>query len=88
MTLILVAVSIPLTTTRLDEARAAGPAASTAVTTLDHLEAAVLAVGGHRGVYPCKTSFAAVNHGVQTALAWKLHVTLERVGTAHARPGS
>jgi hypothetical protein len=87
VTVILVAVSIPLTTKRLDEARAAGPAANTAVTTLNHLEAAVIAVGGHRGVFPCKTSFAAVNHGVQTALAWKLHVTLERVGTSMHAPG-
>jgi hypothetical protein len=84
---VLVAVSIPLTTQRLDEARAAGPAADTAVTTLDHLSAAVAAVGGHDGVFPCKTSFAAVNHGVQTALAWKLHVTLERVGTSMHAPG-
>jgi hypothetical protein len=85
--LALLAISIPLSTQRLSEARAAGPAAQTAVTTLDHLDAAVAAVGGHRGVFPCKTSFAAVNHGVQTALAWKLHVTLERVGTSMRAPG-
>jgi hypothetical protein len=87
VTVVLVAISIPLTTKRLDEARAAGPAADTAVATLSHLSAAVAAVGGHRGVFPCKTSFAAVNHGVQTALAWKLHVTLERVGTSMHAPG-
>jgi hypothetical protein len=85
--LVLVAVSIPFITKRFAEARAAGPAASTAVRTLAHLDAAVAAVGGHRGVFPCKTSFAAVNHGVQTALAWKLHVTLERVGTTMHAPG-
>ncbi len=84
---ILIVVSIPLTTQRFAEARAAGPAASTAVTTLSHLDAAVAAAGGHRGVFPCKTSFAAVNHGVQTALAWKLHVTLERIGTSMHAPG-
>ena len=83
----LVAISIPLTTQRFAEARAAGPAADTAVTTLNHLDAAVAAVGGHAGVFPCKTSFAAVNHGVQTALAYKLHVTLERVGTSMRAPG-
>jgi hypothetical protein len=87
VTVVLVAVSIPLSTQRLSEARAAGPAAETAVTTLNHLDAAVAAAGGHRGVFPCKTSFAAVNHGVQTALAWKLHVTLERVGTSMRAPG-
>ena len=51
------------------------------------VNAAVAAVGGHAGVFPCRTSFAAVNHGVQTALAWKLHVTLERVGTTMHAPG-
>ncbi|MBV9336548.1 MAG: hypothetical protein JO243_11715, partial [Solirubrobacterales bacterium] len=45
------------------------------------------AVGGHHGVFPCKSSFAAVNHGVQTALAWKLHVTLGRVGTSMRHQG-
>ena len=47
--------------------------------------AAVAAAGGTTAVLPCGSSFAAVNHGVQTALAWKLHVTLERVGTSDAR---
>jgi hypothetical protein len=87
VTLVLVAVSIPFTTQRISEARAAGPAAEQAVSTLQHLDAVVAAVGGHRGVFPCKSSFAAVNHGVQTALAYKLHVTLERVGTSMHAPG-
>ena len=47
----------------------------------------VRAVGGRAGVYPCRSSFAAVNHGVQTALAWKLRVTLGRVGTSLHKPG-
>jgi hypothetical protein len=84
---ILVIASIPFTTTRVDEARAAKPAASQAVSILNQLSRAVAAVGGHTGVFPCKSSFAAVNHGVQTALAWKLHVTLERVGTSMHAPG-
>jgi hypothetical protein len=84
---ILVLISIPFTTTRVSEARAAFPAASQAVTRLDQLSQAVAAVGGHDGVFPCKSSFAAVNHSVQTALAWKLHVTLERVGTVMSAPG-
>jgi hypothetical protein len=83
----LVLVSIPFTTSRWAAAWAAKPAAAQAVSTLDQLSAAVAAVGGHRGVFPCKSSFAAVNHGVQTALAWKLHVTLNRVGTAMSAPG-
>jgi hypothetical protein len=84
---LLVAVSIPFTTTRVTEARAAGPAATQAVSILGQLSRAVAAVGGHKGVFPCKSSFAAVNHSVQTALAWKLHVTLERVGTRMSAPG-
>jgi hypothetical protein len=47
----------------------------------------VAAVGGHARVFPCRSSFTAVNHGVQTALAWKLHVTLGRVGTTLRHQG-
>jgi hypothetical protein len=83
----LVAVSIPFTTTRIDQARAQKPIASRAVRRLDQLGAAVAAVGGHGAVYPCRSSFSAVNHAVQTALAWKLHVTLGRVGTSMRHPG-
>jgi hypothetical protein len=86
-TVVLVAVSIPLSTNRIDEARAQKPIASRAATRLDQLSAAVAAVGGHRAVYPCHSSFAAVNHGVQTALAFKLHVTLDRVGTSMRHQG-
>jgi hypothetical protein len=78
---LLIAISIPFATSRIDTARAQKPLADKAVTRLDQLSAAVAAVGGHRRVFPCRSSFAAVNHGVQTALAWKLHVTLGRVGT-------
>ena len=84
---VLVIVCIPFTTTRFTEARAAEPTASRAVSILDQLSQAVAAVGGHRGVFPCKSSFAAVNHSVQTALAWKLHSTLERVHTVMSAPG-
>jgi hypothetical protein len=61
-----------------------------AVRRLDNLSAAVAAVGGHDGVFPCKSpvqSFAAINHSLQTALAFKLHSTLERVGTVMANEG-
>ena len=84
---VLVAVSIPLTTSRISLARAQRSIADHAVTRLDQLSSAIAAVGGHRAVFPCRSSFSAVNHGVQTALAWKLHVTLGRVGTALRKPG-
>jgi hypothetical protein len=84
---VLVLVSIPFTISRVNTARAAEPIAARAVTRLNQLSDAVAAVGFHRGVYPCHSSFAAVNHGVQTVLAWKLHVTLERVGTSMRHQG-
>jgi len=84
---LLVIVSIPFTTTRISDTRAAEPAAALAVTTIDQLGAAAVAAGGHAGVFPCGSSFAAVNHSAQTALAWKLHVTLDRVGTSMRAPG-
>jgi hypothetical protein len=82
-----VVLTIPFTGGRLNEARRQDRVASQAVTRLDQLTAAVAAVGGHARVYPCKSSFAAVNHGVQTALAYKLHVTLGRVGTSMRHQG-
>jgi hypothetical protein len=84
---VLVAAVVGLATTRIDTARAQKAIAARAVKRLDGLSAAVAAVGGHQGVYPCRSSFASVNHSVQTALAWKLHVTLGRVGTSMTHPG-
>jgi hypothetical protein len=84
---VLITTSIPLASSRIDTARAQKALADKAVQTLDQLSAAVRAVGGHQGVFPCRSSFSAVNHGVQTALAWKLHVTLGRVGTSLRKPG-
>ncbi len=84
---VLIGVSIPFTTTRISTARAQEPIASRAVTRLDELTQAVNAVGGHDAVFPCRSSFVAVNHSVQTALAWKLHVTLGRVGTSMRHQG-
>jgi hypothetical protein len=85
--LVLVAVSIPFTTLRISVARAQEPIAALAVTRLDQLSTAVAAVGGHDGVYPCPISFAAVNHSLATALAWKLQVTLGRVGGSMVHQG-
>jgi hypothetical protein len=85
--LVLLAVSVPFATTRVSAARAQQRIASRAVIRLDQLSQAVAAVGGHNAVYPCHSSFVAVNHSVQTALAWKLHVTLGRVGTSMRHQG-
>jgi len=83
----LVAISIPASSSRISDARAQEPAAALAVNTLNQLTDVVKRVGGHGAVYPCKSSFAAVNHGVQTALSWKLHVTMGRIGTTMRHPG-
>ncbi len=87
VTVVLVAISLALSSGRLDEARAQPAQARAAVTRLDQLSEAARAAGGHHGVFPCRSSYAAVNHGVQTALAWKLHVTLGRVGTSMRHQG-
>ncbi|MFZ0976877.1 MAG: hypothetical protein WAN22_31960 [Solirubrobacteraceae bacterium] len=87
LTAVLVAITVPWVGGRINEASAEEKIASQAVTRLDQMTAAVAAVGGHAGVFPCKSSFAAVNHSVQTALAWKLHVTLGRVGTSMRHQG-
>jgi hypothetical protein len=87
LTAVLVAITLPFVGGRITEASAEEKIASQAVTRLNQMTAAVAAVGGHQGVFPCKSSFAAVNHSVQTALAWKLHVTLGRVGTSMRHQG-
>ncbi len=83
---VVIAVCLPFTANRIDLVLQERTAAR-AVTRLDQLSAAVAAVGGPHQVYPCHSSFVAVNHSVQTALAWKLHVTLGRVGTSMRHQG-
>jgi hypothetical protein len=63
------------------------PEAALAVRTVNAMDRAVTAVGGARAVLPCRSSFVAVNHAAQPALAWDLHVGLQRVGTAMSAPG-
>lgn len=61
--------------------------AALAQRTLTGMERALRAAGGPARVLPCPTSFAAVNHAAQPALAWDLHVPLQRVGTAMTDQG-
>jgi hypothetical protein len=81
------AICIPFSTAQLAVAKGDQRNATDGVWLLNELTKAVAAVGGKTGVLPCKSSFTAVNHSAQTALAWKLGVTLQRVGTAMAAPG-
>jgi hypothetical protein len=55
--------------------------ASAAVTRIDALGTAVAALGGRAHILPCGSSVVTINHSMQTALAWKLGTTLERVKT-------
>ena len=84
---VILAASVPFATARIDAVSTASDNANRAVKLLNQLSSAVHAAGGKAGVLPCRTSVTAVNHAVQTALAWKLHVTLARVGTSLRRPG-
>jgi hypothetical protein len=56
-----------------------------AVRKQDELTRAIAVMGGRAGVLAC--GGVAVNHTAQTALAWKLHARLDRVGTQLDRPG-
>ena len=63
---------------------------NTAVARLNSLDVAIAALGGRTAIFPCKLaqhSYVAINHSLQTALAWHLHSTLERVGTRMSFPG-
>lgn len=61
--------------------------AALAQRTLAGMRRAVRAAGGPARVLPCPTSFAAINHAAQPALAWDLHVPLQRIGTAMTDQG-
>jgi hypothetical protein len=81
------AVSIPFAVGRVSHAFKEKGEADTAVRFTNQLSDAVGVVGGRGRVMPCSTSVAAVNHTMQTALAWILHVRLARVKTVLRSPG-
>lgn len=54
----------------------------------DDLRAAIAVAGGRPALQRCAlTGWVAVNHVAQTALAWELHVNLDRVALVASRPG-
>lgn len=68
-------------------ARAQEPLAASAQKRIDQLGQAVARFGGKRALLPCRSSVVTINHSLQTALAWKLGTTLERVQTVLSTPG-
>jgi len=78
---VLVAIAVPFFAGRVS---AAGPEmriTHRAVSIYNQMVAAVHAAGGTKAVFPCPSSRAAVNHSVQTSLAWALRVPLTHVFT-------
>jgi hypothetical protein len=63
------------------------PLAAQAVKRIDSLGRAVRLLGGRRALLPCASSVVTINHSLQTALAFKLGTTLERVQTVLRVPG-
>lgn len=76
---VLVAVAVPFLDGRVSEATTEVHTARQAVRIYDQMVAAADEVGGPKRIFPCPTSYAAVNHTVQTSLAWALTVPLTRV---------
>jgi hypothetical protein len=79
--------SVHFVSARWTLAREQEPLAALAVNRIDRLGQAVAALGGHDRILPCASSVVTVNHSLQTALAWKLGTTLERVQTVLQQPG-
>jgi hypothetical protein len=85
---VLVAISVAGSWERISDARANVGLAAQAARMIAGLDRAATAAGGTTGVLPCgDRSFVAVNHSLQTALAWELHVDLERVSGVMNAPG-
>jgi hypothetical protein len=85
---LLVAIFIAGSWGRIADARANLGLASQAARMIAGLDRAAAAAGGGARVRPCGArSFVAVNHSLQTALAWQLHVGLEQVHPVMSAPG-
>jgi hypothetical protein len=84
---ILIGVCVPFALGRVRDAWHEKSEADLAVRFSNQLSDAVGAAGGRHKVIPCATSVAAVNHTMQTNLAWILHVRLSRVKTVLREPG-
>jgi hypothetical protein len=84
---LLIAACLPFAAGRVSGAVNEKQQADQAVTIGSQLTAAVRAAGGPRRLLPCRRSVAAVNHTMQTQLAWILKTPLARVETSLRHPG-
>jgi hypothetical protein len=84
---LLTALCVPFADGRVRDSWHEKSEADLAVRFSDELSGAVAVAGGRARVVPCNTSVAAVNHTMQTELAWILHVRLSRVKTVLREPG-
>jgi hypothetical protein len=78
---VLVAIAVPFFAGRLDAASTEKHTADQAVDIYRQLVAAVHKAGGAGRIFPCQKSYAAVNHTMQTGLAWALSAPLTQVHT-------
>ena len=81
-----VAATAPFAVGRVRGAVAEKHQADLAASITSQLDAAVRAAGGRHRVLPCRASLAAVNHTMQTELAWTLSAPLSRVKTSIRSP--
>jgi hypothetical protein len=78
---VLVAIAVPFFAGRVSAATPEKRISQRAVSIYDQMVAAVHKAGGTKAVFPCPTSRAAVNHSVQTGMAWALRAPLTHVLT-------
>jgi type II secretory pathway pseudopilin PulG len=78
---VLVAIAVPFFAGRVSAASPEKRITQRAVSIYNQMVSAVGDAGGTKAVFPCSTSRAAVNHSVQTSLAWALRTPLTHVAT-------
>jgi hypothetical protein len=77
----LVAIAVPFFAGRVSAAEPEKRITARAVKIYNEMVTAVNRAGGTKVVFPCPSSRAAVNHSVQTSLAWALGVPLTHIYT-------
>ncbi|HWF75037.1 MAG TPA: hypothetical protein VG186_16935 [Solirubrobacteraceae bacterium] len=78
---VLVAISVPFFAGRVAAAQPEHHITAQAVKIYNEMVSAVHKAGGKAAVFPCPSSRAAVNHSVQTSLAWALDAPLTHIYT-------